>query len=90
MNELFENKLIWVVLILCAMGVLVIGGNFVVDKVADRVIIKLQKGYAPGPYAPGFDPDRVDPNLWRQQQPQIQPPRYATKIWEETWEEQRR
>lgn len=39
----------------------------VVDKVSDSVIEKLEREYAPGPYAPGFDPDRVDPNRYRKQ-----------------------
>ena len=31
------------------------------DKVADRVIQSLKRDYVPGPYEPGFDPDKVPP-----------------------------
>ena len=61
-----NNKLLWVVVGLSVLMGLFIVGSLVVDKVADRVIEKLQKNYAPGPYAPGFDPDKVNPTLFRQ------------------------
>lgn len=31
------------------------------DKVADKVIQSLKRDYVPGPYEPGFDPDKVPP-----------------------------
>jgi hypothetical protein len=31
------------------------------DRVADRVVQKLKRDYVPGPYEPGFDPDKVPP-----------------------------
>ena len=31
------------------------------DKVAYRVIQSLKRDYVPGPYEPGFDPDKVPP-----------------------------
>ena len=31
------------------------------DKVADRAVQKLKRDYVPGPYEPGFDPDKVPP-----------------------------
>jgi len=37
-----------------------IGTKVFVDKVADRVIYKLQKDYSPSPYGPGIDPDKID------------------------------
>ena len=40
------------------MGLMIVG-DFVVDKVADRVIDKLSKDYCPSPYGPGLDPDKV-------------------------------
>lgn len=75
MNELFENKLFWVAIVL---GVLLIGafvgGPMIIDRVADKVINKLQKDYTPGPYWPGVDPDKVDPRFFRNQPPVQQPP----------------
>jgi hypothetical protein len=41
---------------------LVFGHKIIIDKVADRVIHKLQKEYSPSPFSPGFDPDKIDIN----------------------------
>jgi len=38
----------------------VVAGNILVDKVADKVIEKLEKPYSPSPYGPGLDPDKLD------------------------------
>lgn len=31
-----------------------------VDEVTQEVIERLQRDYVPGPYSPGFDPDKMD------------------------------
>lgn len=36
-----------------------------VPIVTAQVIDSLRKEYSPGPYAPGFDPDKIDPRLMR-------------------------
>jgi hypothetical protein len=41
-----------------------LGGNLILDKVADRVVQKLKRDYVPGPYDPGFDPDKVNPSIF--------------------------
>lgn len=56
-----DNKLIWAVIILAISMVIVgVGSRVLVDKIADRVILKLQKDYSPSPYGPGIDPDKLD------------------------------
>lgn len=68
-----KNKTI----IIIAVGAALIamqGCDMLMDKIADRVIEKLEKEYSPSPYGPGLDPDRVDVNAFaRPQQQQIQP-----------------
>lgn len=60
MNDLFSNKLFWVVLFLGAV-LCVAGGNKVfVDVVANRVVEKLKQDYSPSPYGPGINPDKID------------------------------
>jgi len=55
------NNKLWVVGgLVAALLVVVVGGNWIIDKVADRVIQKLQKEYSPSPYGPGVDPDKID------------------------------
>lgn len=65
-----NQNLVWVAVII---AVLMIGSFLLSEKltnrVADQVIEKLQKNYTPGPYAPGFDPDKVNPNVFRNQPP---------------------
>jgi hypothetical protein len=62
MNEGNNGKL-WVIGILVALiAGIYFGGNYLVNKVTDRVIQKLQKEYSPSPYGPGLDPDKIDPD----------------------------
>lgn len=42
------------------------GRDVVVKKITTEVVKELRREYAPGPYSPGFDPDKVDPNFWQQ------------------------
>ena len=42
--------------------ILLVCNKIIVDKVADRVIQKLQREYSPSPFSPGFDPDKIDIN----------------------------
>ena len=39
-----------------------VGTKVFVDRVAEQVILKLQKDYSPSPYGPGIDPDKIDLN----------------------------
>jgi hypothetical protein len=63
------NKNILIVAIIAVLFVVftAVGSKILVDKVSVKVIEKLSKDYAPGPYSPGFDPDKVDPNFFRNQ-----------------------
>jgi hypothetical protein len=56
-----ENlKLIAVVLALL-IGSLLVNNIVMTEKVTQRVIQNLKRDYVPGPYQPGFDPDKVPP-----------------------------
>lgn len=70
MNDNNNKSLIYVVIGLAVFLVAVVfGGNFVMDKIANKVIIKLQKEYSPSPYGPGLDPDKIDPEKIRNAKP---------------------
>lgn len=62
-----ENKK----LIAAAVGLFVLlvvvffGKDAFVKKVTAEVVKELRREYAPGPYSPGFDPDKVDPTFWQ-------------------------
>lgn len=58
-----NSKLFWTVIILSVCMIAVgVANKILVDKIADRVILKLQKDYSPSPYGPGIDPDKLDAN----------------------------
>lgn len=46
-------------LILC----LVVNNVVMTNKITSRVLETLKRDYVPGPYEPGFDPDKVPPRL---------------------------
>lgn len=96
MNSNNSNKLLWVVIALTVVMVGVgIGSKVLVDKVADRVIQKLQKEYSPSPYGPGIDPDKLDPEKLRKapNTPPAAPFKATQPIggeWNEDWEKMRK
>jgi uncharacterized protein involved in cysteine biosynthesis len=69
MNEIINKKIVWIVAglsVLCLFTILFsnkLVDNIVekhYDKIADKVIQKLQKEYCPSPYGPGIDPDKIN------------------------------
>ena len=96
-KAIFGNKLVVIIVVILAVVLgSVFGMHVLIDKTSDKVIEKLQRDYVPGPYTPGFDPDKINPNFWRnQQQPyspdnsrRPQPVGYSEK-WQNDWEKQR-
>jgi hypothetical protein len=56
-----NNKLVYLFVALTVLLLVFgIGTKVFVEKVADRVIYKLQKDYSPSPYGPGIHPDKID------------------------------
>ena len=71
-----KNILLAVAVFLAVFGLLAVGNKVIIDKISERVIEKLQREYSPGPYQPGFDPDKINPDFFKQPQmpPGQQPP----------------
>jgi hypothetical protein len=68
MDDIVKNKLFWIVVAITMFNIGVFAvGKLVVNKAADEVIERLEKEYSPSPYGPGFDPDKVDPEVLRNQ-----------------------
>jgi len=42
-------------------GVLFVNNIFLANKITERVMQEIKRDYVPGPYEPGFDPDKVPP-----------------------------
>lgn len=89
-----NNKLFWVIGVLSAVMIVVgIGNKAFVDKIADRVIKKLQKDYSPSPYGPGVDPDKLDVEKIRKtSNSPVVPYKVSQPIgsWNEDWERMRK
>lgn len=45
--------------LLALIGVVAVNNVVLTNKIAGRVIESLKRDYVPGPYQPGFDPDKV-------------------------------
>lgn len=56
-----ENLKMVAVVLALLIGSLVVNNVVMTEKVAQRVVQILKRDYAPGPYQPGFDPDKVPP-----------------------------
>ena len=53
-------KTVAVLLVFLVVG-LAVNNVVMTAKVTDRVLESLKRDYVPGPYEPGFDPDKVPP-----------------------------
>ena len=42
-------------------GVLFVNNIFLTKKITEKVMQEIKRDYVPGPYEPGFDPDKVPP-----------------------------
>lgn len=43
----------------------IFGINSMISKITQKVILEIKSDYTPGPYTPGFDPDKIDPKLFK-------------------------
>lgn len=63
-----SNKILinWALGLFAALVLTLLLNNLLVDKITNRVMDELKRSYTPGPYDPGFDPDKVNPNYFRE------------------------
>jgi hypothetical protein len=55
-----KDNLVTLSVFLFALILTVVLNNLLLtDKITDKVIDRLKRDYVPGPYEPGFDPDKV-------------------------------
>ena len=52
--------------IVTTLFIVVLASNLLVDKISDKVIQELKRTYTPGPYDPGFDPDKLNPSVMKE------------------------
>lgn len=65
MENLKNNKIlgILVVVTIFNIGAFIIG-HIIVEKTTERVLQRLKKEYSPSPYGPGYDPDKLRPEIF--------------------------
>lgn len=61
-DENKKNLMMFGIIGVVVFGLLFLGMPKVIDKLSDKVIEKLNADYTPGPYAPGIDPDKINPD----------------------------
>lgn len=65
-------------------------GGMVLDRLADKVIERMEKPYSPSPYGPGLDPDKVDGHQTTIKEKTGEPVKFNEKAWIKRWESSRR
>ena len=61
MNDVLKSKMLLTVVVLAGITLFFgVTNKYFINKIADRVIEKLQKDYSPSPYGSGIDPDKID------------------------------
>ena len=59
---MLKENLNFIVIVLALLLCTIVFNNVMLtEKVTQRVIDRLKREYVPGPYEPGFDPDKVPP-----------------------------
>jgi hypothetical protein len=56
-----ENLTLVSLVLALLLGTLVVNNVFLTERITQKVIDRLKRDYVPGPYEPGFDPDKVPP-----------------------------
>jgi len=61
-NMISKDQLNLVALMLFVLlGTIIVNNLVLTEKITAKVMQNLKRDYAPGPYDPGFDPDKVPP-----------------------------
>lgn len=66
MENKMEKKILSILAVITSLlFATVLAKNYLIYAVTQNVIKELKRNYTPGPYDPGFDPDKVNPNALR-------------------------
>lgn len=82
-------KLFAVVLVSLLVGSVIFGGIFM-DRLADKVIERMEKPYSPSPYGPGMDPDRLDGFRTKLEDHPGKAVKFDEEEWLNRWEQSRK
>jgi ABC-type cobalt transport system substrate-binding protein len=59
-NDPKTRAIVIVIAIVLTIFLFKVGGDFLVDRIADRVIERIRQNYSPSRYGPGIDPDKLE------------------------------
>lgn len=69
------------ILFVLTIALLFVGKTYAIKGLSKAVVEELKRSYTPGPYHPGFDPDKVDPKAFQQNtQLNIAPPQQTQRF----------
>jgi hypothetical protein len=78
-----------IVMVSLVFGSMIFGG-IILDRLADKVIERMEKPYSPSPYGPGLDQDRLDGFRASISDETGKPVKYDAEGWTDRWEASRR
>lgn len=71
------------------LGFMSVAFKFVEKRIVNSVIEELKRDYVPGPFSPGFDPDKLDPSVLKENDSEVEPEVEQTlrnpNYWNNTW-----
>jgi hypothetical protein len=65
-------------------------GGIIMDRIADKVIERMEKPYSPSPYGPGLDADKLDGFRTSIRESAGKPVKHDEEAWTTLWEESRK
>ena len=78
-----------IVMVSLVFGSIIFGG-IIMDRLADKVIERMEKPYSPSPYGPGLDADKLDGFRTAIENEAGKPASFDEKAWTKRWEASRR
>ena len=69
------------------LGFMSVAFKFVEKRIVNSVIEELKRDYVPGPFSPGFDPDKLDPFALKENdvEPDVEQTLRNPNYWNNTW-----
>lgn len=69
------------------LGFMSVAFKFVEKRIVNSVIEELKRDYVPGPFSPGFDPDKLDPSALKENdvEPDVEQTLRNPNYWNNTW-----
>lgn len=88
-----KKILLPIVAFIVVVSICFVFGNIFVNKITDKIKQEIRqeliRDYVPGPYSPGFDPDKITPKFKAIPPSPVRLEVKTPQEWNETWEKSR-